>query len=71
MSDKVDVKRIWELLKESNAETMQMKLYREEGDAKPFRAIIFVEGEEAIEKINNFIETMSGETITFSTPKKP
>lgn len=67
MSDTVDIKRMWALLKESNAETMQLKLYRNEGDAKPFRAIIFVEGEEAVEKINNFIIQMSGETLT--TPR--
>lgn len=58
----MDVKRMWELLRESNAETMQLKLYKNEGDAKPFRCIVFVEGEQAVEDVGNFLNSYGGET---------
>jgi hypothetical protein len=64
MSDSVNIQQMWKLLNESNAETMQLKLFKNEGDPKPYRAIIFVEGIEAVEKVNKFIEGMSGETYT-------
>jgi len=61
MSDGVDIKRMWELLNESNAESMQLKMFRNEGDEKPFRAIIFIEGEEAVAAVDKFLTERGGE----------
>lgn len=66
-SRKVDIEYCWKLLNDSNAETMNVKLFRTEGDEKAFRSIIFVEGEEAVEKVSKFLEDMGGEN--FTTPK--
>ena len=64
MSEGVDIKRFWELLNESNAETMTLRLFRNEGDPKPFRAMVFVEGEEAVAKVEAFLKEMGGEHYT-------
>lgn len=64
MSDGVDIKRFWELMNESEAETMTLKLFRNEGDPKPFRALVFVEGEEAVAKVEAFLKEMGGENWT-------
>lgn len=51
-----DIANLWKLLGESNAETMQIKLYREEGDEKPFRLIVLVEGQEAVAEVMKFLD---------------
>lgn len=56
MAGPADIENLWKLLGESNAETMQIKLFREEGDKKPFRLIALVEGEEAVAEVMRFLD---------------
>ena len=48
--------KLWKLMEESEAGTMQLKLYREEGDEKPFRAIVLINGEEEVEEILKYLD---------------
>jgi hypothetical protein len=52
-----DLSRIWKMMEESAAETCQIKLYKEEGDQKPFRAIIFVQGKTAVKQILEMVDS--------------
>lgn len=54
-----DLQKMWRLLEESDAETMTFKLFKKTDgrkDRKPFRAIILVEGEEAVERVLAAVE---------------
>lgn len=59
-----DLQKMWQLLKESGAETMTFKLFKKSDgrkDRKPFRAIILVEGEGAVERVLSAVEKVSAE----------
>lgn len=64
MAKDVDIQAMWKLLNDSNAETMTLKLFKNEGDPKAYRAIIFVEGEQAVEDVGQFLTAMGGEGYT-------
>lgn len=51
-----DFVKFWKLMDESAAETMQIKLYKNEGDEKPFRAIILVQGKTAVKEVLKLID---------------
>lgn len=52
-----DFSKLWKLMEESAAETMQIKLYKNEGDEKPFRAIILVQGKTAVKQILEMVDS--------------
>lgn len=56
MAGPADIENLWKLLSESNAETMQIKLFRNEGDEKPFRLMALVEGEKAVAEVMKFLD---------------
>lgn len=56
-----DFQKLWKLMEESNAGTMEMKLFKEEGDKKPFRAIILVNGVRETQEILELIEVWKKE----------
>lgn len=43
--------KLWKLMEESHAGTMELKLFKQKGDEKPFRAIILVNGKREVEEI--------------------
>jgi len=46
-----DIRKLWETLKKSGSERMVLKFFKKEGDATPFRALVFVEGEAAVDEL--------------------
>lgn len=51
-----EISKIWDLLEGSDSDNVQIKLFREDGDKRPFRAIIFVDGEEAVREVLAFVD---------------
>ena len=61
-----EIKQMWDLLTKSNAEIMQFKMFTNKGDKKPFRMIVFIEGEAAVEEVNKFLDSReAGERASF------
>lgn len=61
-----EIEQMWDFLNRSNAEVMQLKMFKNKGDAKPFRMIVFIEGEEAVEDVNKFLDGRpSGDKASF------
>ncbi len=54
-----EFERLWKLMDESGSPTMEIKLFRKEGDKKAYRAIILVEGERDVEEIIDLLEKRS------------
>lgn len=48
--------RIWAMLEESGETNCQVKLFKNEGDTEPFRAIVFVNGEEESKAVLEFLD---------------
>lgn len=53
--------KMWKLMEESNAGTMQLKLFKKEGDKDPFRAIILVNGKREVKEILELLEARDAE----------
>lgn len=56
-----DFDKLWKLMDDSNAGTMQLKLYKKVGDKKPFRAIILVNGIREVKEILEFLDARDKE----------
>lgn len=57
----IDLVKLWKLMEESNAGTMQLKLFKKEGDKDPFRAIILVNGKREVKEILELLEARDAE----------
>lgn len=50
-----DLEKLWKLLEKSGSETMEIKLFRNEGDKKPYRLMILVQGEEPAAELLKYL----------------
>lgn len=53
--------KLWKLMEESNAGTMELKLFKKEGDKDPFRAIILVNGKTEVKEILELLKARQEE----------
>lgn len=51
------IEKLWKLLEESGDGVMQLKLYKEEGDAEPYRAIVLIHGKRDVREILKFLDS--------------
>lgn len=56
MKGPVSFVKLWNMMEESDSSTIQIKLFRNEGDKKPYRAIILVNGEKDVEEILKYVD---------------
>ena len=59
-----EISKMWDLLKKSGAGTMQFKLFKKNGDKKPYRLIVFAEGVDEVADIMKFLDKRGGPDIT-------
>lgn len=57
MAGPASFERLWTMMEESESETLQLKIFKNDGDQKPFRAVILVSGEEAVGEVLKYIDS--------------
>ena len=61
MDGPTDLTRLWKLMEDSNAGTMQLKLFQQKGDEQPFRAIVLISGRREVKEVLELLDSRDKE----------